>query len=206
MGRAVLSLQRHEQGNRRKKPSESQKAKALWAMKAVKDRCGEYFDPARKEDILGRTKTRLELWEEHLKDTQSVKLLGESFLGLAFGSSFLWPVCVCYSIHPLECPGEVWAAWRALLLSYQEGAGGGFERGAIQPLCLCGNAQGVCADSSAPFWQQKVKRDLVAVSLLISETCGGKVALKARNRSVLARQAIPPSAVRCMSTRKSAGL
>ena len=37
-------------------------------MKAAKDRCEEYYDPARKEDILGRTKTSLELWEEPLKD------------------------------------------------------------------------------------------------------------------------------------------
>ena len=51
-----------------KKPSESQKVKALWAMKAAWDRGEEYYDPARKEDILGRTKTRLHLWEEHLKD------------------------------------------------------------------------------------------------------------------------------------------
>ena len=47
---------------------ESKKAKDLWAMKAAWDRCKEYYDPARKEDILGRTKTRLDLWEEHLKD------------------------------------------------------------------------------------------------------------------------------------------
>ena len=51
-----------------KTPSESQKAKALWAMKGAWDRSEEYYDPARKEDILGRTKTRPELWEEHLKD------------------------------------------------------------------------------------------------------------------------------------------
>ena len=44
------------------------KAKALWAMKAAWNRGEEFYDPARKEDILGRTKTRLELWEEHLKD------------------------------------------------------------------------------------------------------------------------------------------
>ena len=31
-----------------KKPSESQNAKALWAMKAAKDWGGEYCDPARK--------------------------------------------------------------------------------------------------------------------------------------------------------------
>ena len=32
-----------------KKPSESHKAKALWAMKAAKDRSEEYYDPARKD-------------------------------------------------------------------------------------------------------------------------------------------------------------
>ena len=37
-------------------------------MKAARDRDEEFYDPARKEDILGRTNTRLELWEEHLKD------------------------------------------------------------------------------------------------------------------------------------------
>ena len=51
-----------------KKPSESQNAKALWASKAAEDREEEYDDPARKDHILGRNKTRLELWEEHLKD------------------------------------------------------------------------------------------------------------------------------------------
>ena len=49
-------------------PSESQKAKALWAMKAAWDRGEEFYDPARKEDILGRTITRLNLCEELLKD------------------------------------------------------------------------------------------------------------------------------------------
>ena len=51
-----------------KKPSESEQAKALWAMKAAKDRGEEKYDPARKGDILGRTKTRLDLLEEHLED------------------------------------------------------------------------------------------------------------------------------------------
>ena len=35
-----------------RKPSESQKAKVLWAMKAAWDRGEEYHDPARKEEIL----------------------------------------------------------------------------------------------------------------------------------------------------------
>ena len=79
-----------------KKPSESQNAKVLGAMKAVKDRREEYCDPARKEDIWGKTKTRLELWEEHLKDplvapAKATEMFGESLLGLAFG----FTVCRC---------------------------------------------------------------------------------------------------------------
>ena len=44
------------------------KAEALWAMKAAKDREEDFCDPARKDNVLGRNKTRLELWEEHLKE------------------------------------------------------------------------------------------------------------------------------------------
>ena len=68
------------------------------------------------------------------------------------------PVGQCarvHSIHLLECPGEVWTAWRALFLAYQEGAGGGFERSAVQALCLCGNAHGVCACWSTPFGNRR---------------------------------------------------
>ena len=36
------------------KPQEAQKAKALWAMKAAKDRKEEFYDPAREEVILRR--------------------------------------------------------------------------------------------------------------------------------------------------------
>ena len=35
---------------------------------AAKDRKEESYDLAREEDISKRNKTRLELWEEHLKD------------------------------------------------------------------------------------------------------------------------------------------
>ena len=37
-------------------------------MKAAKDRREEFYEPARKVNILGRTQTRLEPWEKHLKD------------------------------------------------------------------------------------------------------------------------------------------
>ena len=47
-----------------KKPNESEKAKAFWRMKAAKDRREDFYDPERKDNILGRKKT----WEEHLKN------------------------------------------------------------------------------------------------------------------------------------------
>ena len=50
------------------KPQEAQKAKVLWTTNAAKDRKEEFYDPAREEDISKRNKTRLELWEVHLKD------------------------------------------------------------------------------------------------------------------------------------------
>ena len=51
-----------------KKPNGSQKAKALWKMKAAKDIGEEFYDPERKDNLLVRNETRLELWEERLKD------------------------------------------------------------------------------------------------------------------------------------------
>ena len=38
-------------------------------MKAARDSGEDFYDPERKDNILGRKKTRLELWEEHLKDS-----------------------------------------------------------------------------------------------------------------------------------------
>ena len=46
-----------------RKPMEVTKARALWKMKAARDRRED-----RKDNISGRNKTRLELWEEHLRD------------------------------------------------------------------------------------------------------------------------------------------
>ena len=51
-----------------KKPQKAQKAKPCGSCKAAQDRKEEFYDPAREEDISKRNKTRLELWEEHLKD------------------------------------------------------------------------------------------------------------------------------------------
>ena len=37
-------------------------------MKAAKDKKEDFYDLARQDNIFRRNKTRLELWEEHLKD------------------------------------------------------------------------------------------------------------------------------------------
>ena len=51
-----------------RKPNGSQKARVLWRMKAARG-CGEdFYDPERKDNILGRNKTRPELWKEYFKD------------------------------------------------------------------------------------------------------------------------------------------
>ena len=51
-----------------KKPQDAQKAKAFWKMKEAKDAGEEYYLPMRENNIKGRNKTILSLWEEHLKD------------------------------------------------------------------------------------------------------------------------------------------
>ena len=69
-----------------RKPCESQKAKDLWAMKAAKDRGDDFYYAARKYNILGRNQTRLEQWEEHLKDPmialdKALKCLEDQYQG-----------------------------------------------------------------------------------------------------------------------------
>ena len=51
-----------------KKPNDNQKATALSNMMTTKDRREDFYDPERKDNILVRNKTRLDLWEEHFKD------------------------------------------------------------------------------------------------------------------------------------------
>ena len=52
-----------------KKPQEAQKIKALWKMKAAKGAGDSILRPTRADNILGRNKTRLALWEEHLQNS-----------------------------------------------------------------------------------------------------------------------------------------
>ena len=170
MGRAALSPQRIEPA---RKPSESQKRKPfLWAMKAAWDRGKDFYDPTRKEDVSGRTQTRLELREEHLKVPMAALLLG-----LAFGST----VRRC---QPLSGKGPVGKAsgltWtRGMLWVCAQRLASGTFRGsmglmtssfssslrrslkgsAVQALCSCGDAQ-------VMLWQQEV--NLGPLHLLVS--------------------------------------
>ena len=59
-----------------RKQNESHKARALWKMKAARHGGEDLNDPERKDNNLGRNKTRLELCEEHLKD--SIVALGKA--------------------------------------------------------------------------------------------------------------------------------
>ena len=88
-----------------RKPSESQTDKALWAMKAVKDRREDFYDPARKDNILKRNQTRLELWEEHLKDPiialdKALEKLGDSVSRMIGGPRHFVEVVVFNGLRP----------------------------------------------------------------------------------------------------------
>ena len=73
-----------------KKPSESHKANALWAMKAAKDRGDEFNDSAWKDKktdktgVVGRTSQR-----PHHRVGQSFEVRGESVSRLIVGSRLL---------------------------------------------------------------------------------------------------------------------
>ena len=68
------------------KTNESQKARAFWKMKAAKNKREVFYGPERKDNILGKIKTRPELWEEHLGTGQSFEVRGESVSRLTLGS------------------------------------------------------------------------------------------------------------------------
>ena len=89
-----------------------QKAKALWATQAAKDREDEFYDATHQKDIQGRTQLRRGLWEEQLKSPvaslakalECLEATNECCCGLAHNSQHL------------ECPEATWAARRVLLL------------------------------------------------------------------------------------------
>ena len=78
------------------------KAKALGAMEAAKDMGEEFCDPARKENILGRRQTRLELCEEHLKKDPIIALDKALWACLLVQSS-------CRKSREVQWPAVGWA-------------------------------------------------------------------------------------------------
>ena len=76
-----------------RKPNETQKARAHQKMKTAKDRRDDFYDP--KTTFLGRNRTRLELWEEHLKDPivaldKALKCVENSCLAGLLARNLLW--------------------------------------------------------------------------------------------------------------------
>ena len=63
-----------------KKRREAQKSESPLENGAAKDRREDFYDPDRKDNILGRIKTRLELWEELLKDRARAPMASVGFL------------------------------------------------------------------------------------------------------------------------------
>ena len=63
-------------------------------LKAARDSGEEFYDPERKDSILGRNKTRLELLEEHLKDPlialdKALRCVENQYQGWIVGSRLL---------------------------------------------------------------------------------------------------------------------
>ena len=63
----------------------------FWKVKAGIDSGEDFYDPERKDNILGRSKARLELWEEHLKDPivaldKALKCMEKPYLLMIGGS------------------------------------------------------------------------------------------------------------------------
>ena len=116
------------------------KAKAFRVMKAAKDTGEDHHDPARKENILGRKETRLELWEEHVKDPiialdkalkcleNPLTLLSRSPGGWPLARSFSWEVawiamaCSCLGTEILP---KMWGGrfGKAFCLAWTRGTG-----------------------------------------------------------------------------------
>ena len=78
--------------------------KPFEAVQAAKDREKEFCDLALKDNILGRNRTRLKLWEEHLKRPNCS--IGQSFEVLRESVSRL----TSFSRHFVEVVGFQWLA------------------------------------------------------------------------------------------------
>ena len=81
----------------------TRKRKPFWKMKAPKDKGEKSYDPELKDNILERHKTRLALWEEHLKDPNVAldKALGQGGVTM----SYLCPHCHSFLTGRLRLVG-----------------------------------------------------------------------------------------------------
>ena len=92
MGRLVRLLDEMSRAAGVKKPTGSQKARALLRVKAARDGGEEFFlTQSEKTTFEGRNETRLELWEEHIIDPlvaldRSFEVCGKSVSRLTVGS------------------------------------------------------------------------------------------------------------------------
>ena len=66
MGSHAFPLYGLHQAVKTKQPEDIKKARALWAMKEVKDRKEEHYDPNCQNHIQEKKQIRLGLWEVHL--------------------------------------------------------------------------------------------------------------------------------------------
>ena len=215
-----------EEGAR--KPSECRRAKALWAIKAAKDREEKYYDPARKDNILGRKKdttgaVRGAPPRPNHNLGQSVEVIGESLSGLAFGSKSLVESRV-------NCNGLLLCGHQDFAKDVRKAVVG--KRPTLRgPVGQCAptywNVPGKYTTNGELFFfliKEPVASNDVPFNLCVSEETLKACALiclhllaaegeagssgrqsPARNGSALARQARPPLVVRSMSTTTSAG-
>ena len=132
---------------------------------------GHWLETSRAKDVLGTAMAFVGEGFRHscgwVGSGDFEKDVGRAVLGRRL--ALLGPVGQCapaHNVKRLERPREVWAARRASFSSFIKKEACGFERRVVQPLSLCGNAQGVRADWSAPFGNQKVKLGPVVVNLM----------------------------------------
>ena len=126
------------------------KSKSLWVTKAAKDRWRTVM-----------------IWLARTERTQhSCQRCGTHRCGTVFGS--VGQRALAHSVHPLERSSEVLAAWRALFLPSEEGAGGGFQRRLVQPFSVPVETPKACALIGVHLLAAEGEAGPVAVNLLIS--------------------------------------
>ena len=158
-------------------PSESQKARALWKMKAGQRQGGGCYDPERKDNLLGRNKPRLDLGgrapqRPDCGTGQILEVRGELVLSWIFwletccGSGLQWAVAERAQawFHSGKLFGPVWICGTALRLHTAstigtfQGSMGRMVSSSSSFLFFSRNSQGLCLDRSAWWTEENVLR------------------------------------------------